>query len=279
MKDEVLVALAQIPVDSLDWDRNLTRVLQTMRAAGEQGADLVVFPELVNLGQVPEPSGDFPARYVAAAEPIPGRFTREIGAVAAASSLHVAFGMAERHPDVPYTVFDSAVLVEPSGAVVGVQRKLHLAGAERHYFGRGDRVETFQTDLGVLSLQICYDVYFPEVCRAAALNGAEILLGLFNVTDREDWPDRLASLASVRAYENMQHVVLVNRVGEHGGRVFGGESVVASPPGRVVLRGPRLEEALLLIRLDSETLARERARRPVFADRRPEVYGGPPEGR
>ena len=71
----------------------------------------------------------------------------------------------------------------------------------------------------------------------------------------------------------MQHVAVVNRVGENHGRRFGGESVVAVPPGILVARGPRSEEALVLADLHAKTLSDERAERPVFEDRRPEVYG------
>jgi len=65
----------------------------------------------------------------------------------------------------------------------------------------------------------------------------------------------------------------VNRVGQNHGRAFGGESVVAVPPGLIVARGPRAREAMVFATVHGKTLAQERARRPVFEDRRPEVYG------
>jgi predicted amidohydrolase len=183
-------------------------------------------------------------------------------------------GVAERDPGGLDHLFNSAVTLAPSGEVLGVQRKLHPAhGSEREYFSKGSEIVVVATDLGVLSAQICYDLYFPEVARAAALRGAEILCGIANITDRPEWPDRLAHLAAVRSYENMQHVAVVNRVGENHGRPFGGESVVAVPPGVIVARGPRSEEALILTDLHGKTLLDERAERPVLEDRRPEVYG------
>ncbi len=167
MKEQVRVALAQITIESLEPERNLARVVDVCREAADDGADLVVFPELVDLGQVHEPEGDFAARYLAAAEPAPGPFTEGVGRIAAELGLHVVVGLAERHPDIDLTVYDGAALILPTGELAGVQRKLHLAGAERHYFGRGDAVRVFATELGMLSTQICYDLYFPEVCRSA----------------------------------------------------------------------------------------------------------------
>jgi len=164
-------------------------------------------------------------------------------------------------------------VIARSGAVVGVQRKLHPAhGPERKYFAKGSRIEVIPTELGVLSAQICYDLYFPEVPRAAALRGTEVLCGIANITDRPEWPDRLPAVAMVRAYENMQHVAVVNRVGEDHGRPFGGESVVAEPPGLVLARGPRAEEALVCATLRAEVLREALARRPVFEHRRPGAY-------
>lgn len=270
MQPTVQVALAQIEVDSLDARANTDRILRT--CAGAAGADLIVFPELANIGQVTGRDRDFGARYLAAAEPIPGPFTADLGAAAHRHGSYLVAGMAERHPTIPYTAFNSAVLIGPDGEVLGVQRKLHLPGDERHYFAAGDAIGVFATDLGAITLQICYDAYFPEVARTAALRGAEILCGIFNLTHRPQWPDRLAHLAAVRAYENMQHVVMVNRVGANHGKAYGGESAVAVPPGAVAARGPAAEPALVRAVLPAEALARERAFRPVFADRRPDAY-------
>ena len=274
LKDDVRLALAQIAIDSLDARANLERIDAMCGHAARECADLVLFPELANIGQVPALDPVFAARYAEAAEPVPGPFTRAVGAAARRHGFHVVVGVAERHPGAGGRVFNSAVVIAPSGEIVAVQRKLHPApGPERDYFAKGPTIEVVETDLGVLSAQVCYDLYFPEVARAAALRGAEILCGIANITDRPEWPDRLVHLASVRAYENMQHVALVNRVGQNHGRPFGGESVVVVPPGIVVARGPRGDEALVHATVHAKTLAEERARRPVFEDRRPEVYG------
>jgi predicted amidohydrolase len=270
MKD-VRVALAQIAVEPLDSKKNIDRMLRICDEVGS-GADLLVFPELADLGYVRERDRVFGAQYLSAAEPVPGPVTDALGEAARRYGVHIVAGVAERHPSIAATAFNSAVLIDASGRVAGVQRKLHLAGEERHYFVTGRAINVFDTDLGRLTISICYDNYFPEVARAAALRGAEIVCGVFNIPDRADWRERLAALASVRAYENMNHVVFVNRVGTDAGVPYGGESAIASPPGRVIARGPCLEEAIVTATLRSQAIAEERAWRPIFADRRPEVY-------
>lgn len=280
MKDQVRVVLAQVQIDSLEPAKNLDRLLRTCERAAAGHPDLVIFPELANLGYVKARDREFGARYLGAMEPVPGPFTDALAQAAREHGMYLIVGLAERHPTIPFTGFDSAVLIGPSGGIVGVQRKLHLAGEERHYFAPGREIGVFATALGVLAMPICYDNYFPEVARTAALRGAEIVCGLFSVTDRDEWRDRLVHLATVRAYENMQHVAFVNRVGSNHGVSYGGESVVAAPPGMVLARGPRLEETLVEAVLLAETMAAERAYRPVFADRRPAVYdlGDPAQG-
>ncbi len=275
MKDEVHIALAQIDIDSLDCEANLSRIISicSALASDENRPDVVLFPELANIGQVPSHDANFAARYLELAEDLSGLFISTIADAAREGGFYVAVGVAERHPAIAYTAFNSAVVIGPDGRLVGVQRKLHPAGEERHYFAPGDEILVFHTDLGNVAVQICYDLYFPEVPRVAALKGSELLCGIFNITDRPEWPDRLGQLAAIRAYENMQPVALVNRVGENRGRVFGGESAVAEPPGRVIARAPRGESAVLRATVRAETVAVERGRRAIFADRRPELYG------
>jgi predicted amidohydrolase len=274
VKDEVRLALAQIGVDSLEPEGNLSRIVSVCSALAseEDRPDLVLFPELADLGQVPGHDANFARRYMELAQDLSGHFVQTVADAAREGGFYLVVGIVEKHPAISYTVFNSAVLMGPDGRIVGVQRKLHPAGEERHYFAAGNEILVFGTDLGKLTVQICYDLYFPEVPRVAALKGSELLCGISNITDRLDWPDRLAQLAAVRAYENMQPVALVNRVGENHGRPFGGESVVAEPPGRIIARAPRGEEAVLRAVVRAETLAVERGRRTVFADRRPGLY-------
>ena len=255
MKAKVHVALAQIAVEPLDAKKNLDHMLRVSAEAAAEETDLLVFPELASLGYVRERDREFGGRYLESSEPVPGPFTDALGEAARRHGFYVVAGISERHPTIPATVFNSAVLIAPTGRVVGVQRKLHLAGEERHYFVPGREIRIFDTDLGKLLLAICYDNYFPEVARTGALRGAEILCGIFNIPDREEWRERLVHLATVRAYENMQHVAFVNRVGTDASVPYGGESAVAAPPGRLLARGPRLEEALVRATLEARLLA------------------------
>jgi predicted amidohydrolase len=266
------MALGQIEVSLLAPQRNLERVEAASQEAHASGADLIVFPELADLGQVSGFDREFARRYIAAAQPVGGWFVSAVRDLARALSLHVIIGVAESHPAIGHTIFNSAVIIDGNGCVLGIQRKLHLPGEERHYFAVGDQIEIIATDLGRISPLICYDLYFPEVPRVAALGGAEIVAGVANIPYRPEWPDRLVHLAALRSYENMHYVAVVNRTGTDHGVEYGGGSVTAAPPGLVIARAPETRPATTIAVLHAETILTERARRPVFADRRPDLY-------
>lgn len=273
MQVDVAIGLAQVEIESLAPERNLIRCLDAVGRAADAGADLVVLPELSDLGQVREFDLDFATRFVGAARPLAtNSFLADLRSLARERNIHLVVGVAEAHAIIPDTVANTVVLITTDGAVAGVQRKLHLPGEERHYFATGDDIVVVSTELGVISMQICYDLHFPEVARVAALRGAEILIGVANIPHRQDWADRLSHLAAVRAYENMQPVAIVNRVGTDHGIHYGGGSVMMRPPGVLVAACEFGVADVRVASVNAKSLAEERIRRPVFADRRPTLY-------
>ena len=109
--------------------------------ASRGGADLVVFPELINQGYV-KPSTDddyneFALAYRRCAELVPGPFTGAVGEMAKAHDCYVVAGMAEAHPAVTGSLYNSCVLIDPQGRVIDVHRKSHIPGHEKFYFYPG----------------------------------------------------------------------------------------------------------------------------------------------
>ena len=105
------------------------------------------------------------------AEPIPGPTTERLTELAARHNMLIQAGMAERAMD-GNIVYNSAVLIGPQG-VIGVFRKLHNQ-FEWPVFSPGDHLSVFETRLGKIGMFICYDLAFPEIIRAFALQGATI---------------------------------------------------------------------------------------------------------
>jgi predicted amidohydrolase/regulation of enolase protein 1 (concanavalin A-like superfamily) len=135
--------------------------------AAAQRPDVMVFGELLN---VIGAAGTFDAK----AETVPGPSTDVMATLARGYSTYVAFGMLEREGRLLY---NTAVLLDRSGAIVGKYRKLQLPLAEvSSGVTPGNTVPVFQTDFGRVALLICQDAAFPEPAREAAIRGAELLL-------------------------------------------------------------------------------------------------------
>ena len=129
--------------------------------------DIMVFGELLNVIGAP-------GTYDAKAEPIPGPSTNAMAALARTHHTYVVFGMLERDER---SLYNTAVLLDRSGAVAGTYRKVQLPlGEASAGISPGDHVPVFDTDFGRVGLLICQDTAFPEPARAAAMQGAELLL-------------------------------------------------------------------------------------------------------
>ena len=273
MREMVTVALAQMDIRPLEPERNIKKMVDlTSVAAIEHKADLILFPELANSGYIKDRDRKFGETYMQVAEPIPGPTTEALGEVASKHEIHIIAGLCEAHKTIPATIYNSAVLIDPSGKVIGVHRKMHMPGQEKHFFGTGNTSDVYQTELGGLGIMICYDTFFPELGRLLALKGAHIICCPFNTAARFDHPDTLNILARARAIENKLFVAACNRVGAEGDLTFFGRSAAADPYGNILVQAGEEEEIAIAI-MEATQLRQERAYHPVFIDRRPELYG------
>ena len=160
-----LASVCFLPTGSTP-EQNRELWAQQAAAAGEQGADLVCLGEGITVVGTR-------SSYLEAAEPVPGPTTKVLGEVAKKYGMYLVAGLYEQDGD---AVYNTAVLLDRTGAVAGRYRKTHLPESEIEAgLTPGDDYPVFYTDFGVLGIQICYDNDFPEVARALALNGAEVI--------------------------------------------------------------------------------------------------------
>jgi predicted amidohydrolase len=256
-----------------DVERNLGECLRRAEEAAAQGCDLVVFTECALSGYM------LATREEAArcAEPVPGPSTEALAAVCARHGLHCVLGLLELDGRI---LRNTAVLVGPDG-LVGRYRKSHIAciGADCFTTPGDDRYEVHETPIGKIGLQVCYDWRFPEITRVLALRGADVIA---HPTNSPVAARALADfLPRARAAENAVFFLMANRIGTESGTTFFGRSQVVDPFGRVLCDAGESDEELLVAELDLE-LARAKTKEPgagayavrLFADRRPELYGG-----
>lgn len=223
---EFIAACVQIASRPMDISHNMDKIAAYIkRAVKEYDAKLVVLPESVTTGFTPDIP---PEEFYGFLSPIPGPETDEICALAKDLGVHVVFPTYERGEEVGI-VYNSSVLIDDEGNILGVYRKTHPFPTERLEGGGwttpGDKVVVVNTGLASIGMIICYDGDFPELARCNALNGAEVItrpsaflrsFELWDLTNRG------------RAYDNHVYMLAVNAVGRDAkdNYYFGGSMIV-----------------------------------------------------
>jgi predicted amidohydrolase len=265
------VALVQLDARD-DVAANISAAVALTDDAARGGARLIALPEYLQYRGSDE-------GFRASARPIPGPHTEPFSEVARRHGAWVLVGStAETSPD-PARPYNTSALIAPDGSVAAVYRKVHLfdvaveAGpvdTESARVNAGDRLVTAEVDGAILGLSICYDLRFPELYRALALAGAQVLTvpSAFTAhTGRDHWE----VLLRARAIENAAYVIAPSQIGGPPGQTAYGRSMVIDPWGTVVAQAPDVV-GIVRADLDMERVASVRRQIPVLANRRPEVY-------
>ena len=256
-------ALLQMDVVLGDAAANRGKAERLMAQGMARGAELFILPELWTTGyqfaeieRLAEPEGGHTLRLLQ-------RIARENRVeIIAGSILELRGGK----------VFNSAYAIGRAGQILARYSKIHLIGlmAEDRYLCPGSEKSVFAMSFGQAGVIICYDLRFPELSRALALQGCQTLF------IPAEWPaargDHWRALCIARAIENQLFVIAVNRVGKDRDNTFFGHSLVVDPWGDLLIEGSERDEELLVVDIDFGSVADIRRRIPVFADRRPDCY-------
>jgi predicted amidohydrolase len=264
------VAVAQIDPQLGEKERNLAACIARMEEAAAAGAQLLVLPECAVPGYM-FASGDEATPH---AEEIPGPSTEALERECGRLGIHVVCGLLERDGD---ALRNAAVLVGPGG-LVGTYRKTHLPflGVDR-FVVPGDSLAVFETPLGRIGIEICYDLRFPEVTRTLALRGADIVAHPTNFPMAAKVQTELITVA--RAAENRIYLLTANRCGKERWAEFCGRSQIVDPFGTRLAETDERTETLLVGEVDVEKARDKDYVIPgeyelyLFGHRRPELYG------
>ncbi len=219
------------------------------RCVAATGAELVVLPETATTGFTPGCSVEQLWEAVSA---IPGPATEPVQEVAGRLGVHIVLGSYERGPN-PEVVYNTAVLIGPSGELLGSYRKTHPFCTELRSRGGwvtpGNDACVLDTPLGRIGLIICFDGDFPELSRITAVRGAEVICrpsALLRSADIWELTNR------ARAYDNHVYVVGANATGaDPAGVLYFGNSMIVTPVAEVVARAAS-HEGWVAARLDPQ---------------------------
>ncbi|KFC75967.1 putative amidohydrolase [Bosea sp. LC85] len=263
------VAAAQLgPIHRADDRRSVVRrMIALMQQAKARGADFVVYPELALTTFFPrwycEDRAEADQWFEAA---MPGPDTQPLFDTARALGIAMSFGYAELTPEGRH--FNSSILVDRTGQIIGKYRKVHLPGhaerdptrahqhLEKRYFEPGDRgFPVWRFEDGLVGMAICNDRRWPETYRVMGLQGVEMVVLGYNTpttnghSKTETLADRLFHhrlSVQAGAYQNSTWVVAVAKAGvEDGFPLFGG-TLIADPSGKIVGELDHDEDGLLI---------------------------------
>lgn len=265
---KVKVCAAQMNTVPLDVKANLERAELFTRHAAEKGCDIICFPEDFLTGAV----GKENLKY---AQEIPSDYTEKFCKLAKECRLYIIMGtIIEKAGEDHY---NTSVLINDSGKIVGKYSKMRLWFPEKEYLKEGNETPVFETRFGRIGITICWDLAFPEITKEMALNGAKIVFcpSLWYFEDKygalTSWARRkkvpehdtdaifVDACASARAIENEIVHVFVNNAGRHGDLTLLGRTQINIPFYGTVALVKANEEKLLIkdVDLDLVDLAEE----------------------
>jgi len=268
-----------------DPEANVRKALALAGRAADRGARIVCTQELFRSRYFCQ-SEDYDCFRLA--ETIPGPTTKAFQELAARRGIVVIVSLFEKRAHGLY--HNSAAVIDADGTLLGVYRKMHIPDDplyyEKFYFAPGDTgFRVWKTRHGTIGVLICWDQWFPEAARLAALQGAEIL---FYPTAIGWHPGEKATLGARQrdAWEVVQrghavangcYVAVCNRIGRErpaGGRglEFWGGSFVAGTSGEILARAPAARERILLASVDLARIDDTRTHWPFLRDRRIDAY-------
>jgi N-carbamoylputrescine amidase len=283
MQESFRIGLVQMSC-SLDPNENLAKAEWKIREAAAKGAQVICLPELFRSQYF---CREEKAELFALAESIPGPSTEALGKLARELKVVIVGSLFERRAAGLY--HNTAAVLGPDGEITGLYRKMHIPDDplyfEKFYFTPGDLgFSSVATPFGKLGVLICWDQWYPEGARIAALSGADLLvyptaIGWHPSEKAEYGPAQLDAWRTIQrshAIANGIYVAAVNRVGYEGppdhGLEFWGSSFIADPFGQVIAQASCDQEEILSAECDPRRMEDVRRNWPFLRDRRIDAY-------
>lgn len=261
------LALIQFEGKLCDTRGNTSLACEQIAQAAAKGADMVVLPELFSTGYQLNVVGP---RLPELAEPDDGPTVQALCEAARAGKCYVIAGIALTH-GMTGVVYNSSVIIDRQGQVMGYYDKQHLWALERFYFHAGCESPVFETEFGTFGVMICYDMGFPEVARTLTLKGADLIVcpSAWCAEDMDVWYIN----SQCRALENTVWLAAVNRYGVEEELVMPGHTHLCNGRGTIVDELHEECEGILYQDIDLSAVIEHRVTNPYLRDRHPELYG------
>ena len=262
------IALIQMAM-SEDMETNLNTALSRMTEAAENGAKIVVFPEIMLSPFFPQyKKQDASAYLMEITHPAVKKLqaaTQDLGIVAVPNIYLLEKGKK----------FDASVVINQEGKIIGISKMVHIVQShqfyEQDYYSPSDTgFMVYETDFGKIGVVVCFDRHFPESIRSCALQGADLIV-IPTVNCFGEPLDMFEAEMKVSAFQNGVYVALCNRVGKEGDMDFNGQSIIVDPNGTIIAKAGT-ETEVLYGTIDVHLKKEAQDQRPFLKLRRPDTY-------
>lgn len=267
----ICIGICQLDVTN-EKELNVQKALAMIKKAAEQGANLVLLPEMFNCPY-------HISYFKSFSEPVPEGYTSQTLAKAAREyGVYLVGGSIPEKDCNNY--YNTSLIFNKRGEVIGKHRKAHLFDIdvkgkitfkESAVLSPGNSITVVETSLAKIGIAICYDIRFPELFRSMALQGAEIICvpASFNMTTG---PLHWETLFRSRAIDNQVFILAASPARNvNSSYVAYGHSLAVDPWGKII-KEARVEEELLMVNLDLAEIKEVRQSIPIWQHRRTDLY-------
>ncbi len=251
-------------------DQNIEIALKKIKEAADNGADLVVLPEMFSC---PYKAANFPIY----AQKDGGKNWKALSQAASQNGVYLVAGsMPEEDQG---KIYNTSYVFDRKGSQIAKHRKMHLFDCdiaavhfhESDTLSAGDSVTTFETEFGTMGLMICFDIRFPELSRLLCQKGAKLVVvpAAFNMTSGPSWWE---VMFRARSADNQFYMCGCGPArDENAGYVSWGHSIVTDPFGKVLEQLDEKENTLYC-QLDLNTVEDFRQQYKILKSRRLDIY-------
>ncbi len=252
-------------------EENIKHSIELIKEASNNNAQLITLPEMFNTPYDNE-------KFIEYAEDENQSITlNSIQDIAEKENVYIQAGsIAEKDDD---KIYNTAYLINPEGKIIGKHRKMHMFDintesmkfTESETLSPGNSITSIKTDLGIISLAICYDVRFPELWTLMNKNNSDIIIlpGAFN---RTTGPLHWETLLRARAIDNQVYVIATSPSQiENPYYVAWGHSMIIDPWGRIMTSANKKEE-IIYANITKDKIDDVRIQIPVLKNKRNDIY-------
>ena len=247
---------------------NLKKIVTYISKASSKNAILCAFPEFMMFYTN---SLQTPKQLTNLAETINGNFITTIAAAAKQNKIQVIGSFYEKS-EKQNRVYDTAFVINKSGKVISIYRKIHLYDAlgfkESDKMVSGSKItKPVKTSIGKIGMMICYDLRFPEMSRSLAAAGSEVLVAPSAWVKGDMKEDHWITINKTRAIENGCYVISPDQVGN----IYCGRSLVVDPYGKILL-DMKKKQGIGFVDIDLNRVKKTRKILPLLKNRRMDIY-------